>query len=203
MNILGTIRSTFFNGFFTLLPITLTMFLFSFSFRLIKSWLEPLHAMQPEILRQIPHSEIVLVFVVIFIVGIILKLFIMQTLISFFESIFERLPLISTVYTGIKQLVHAFSSHDKLSFKKVVLLEFPRKDMYSLGFLTSELPKALTPKQQERVYSIFVPTTPNPTTGYFVVAPEKDFTVVDLTTQEAMALIISGGIIQPTRYQNR
>ena len=192
---------SFFNGLLTILPITLTVALFTFSLRLITRWLEPLHDLvEMTFLRNIPYSEILLVIIVIFVIGIIIKFLILQTLIRTLESIIFKIPLVRPVYSGIKQLVQAFSIQDKITFKKVVLVEFPRKGLYSIGFLTSALPSEIAPSTQKTFYNVFIPTTPNPTSGYFVVLPEEDLIVVDLTRQEAMAMIISGGIIQPERF---
>jgi len=189
--------SLFINGLLTLLPLTLTIAIFTLTFRLLKAWLEPVAAIRPEILAWIPHVEIILTFAIIFAFGAILRFFILRQLVNFVESMLFKLPLIRPVYAGIKQLVSAFNPNNQLSFKKIVLIEFPRKGLYSIGFLTSELAPELAPQKDTKYYNIFIPTTPNPTSGYFVILPEADVTITDLSRQEAMAMIISGGIIQP------
>jgi uncharacterized membrane protein len=201
--ICATITSLFLNGLFTILPLTLTIAIFSFSLRLLKDWLAPIARHLPTCLLQIPHSEIILGILFILLVGTILKFFILRSLIHWFESLIFKLPLIRPVYSGIKQLVHAFSPQDTMSFKKVVLIEFPRKGVYSIGFVTSEVPQQLSPSTTQGFICVFVPTTPNPTTGFFMFVPTTDITVIDLTRQEAMALIISGGIIQPERFAEK
>jgi uncharacterized membrane protein len=190
----------FLNGLFAILPITLTIALFGFSLRLLKSWLEPIQRMEPEYLQKIPYSEIALVIVVIFLIGIILRFFILRSLIHWIEALISRIPLVRPIYAGIKQLVHAFSMQDKISFQSVVLVEFPRPGLYSLGFMTSEMSHVIAPESGQKWFNVFIPTTPNPTSGYFVMVPEKDIIPIELTRQEAMALIISGGIIQPERF---
>lgn len=200
--VVSTIKSIFLSGFFTILPLTLTIALLNISFKLIKSWLAPIYIHEPAYLKFIPHSEIFLVLLFIFAVGIVLKFLLLQPIIHAVESIFSRIPLWRQVYFGIKQLVHAFSSQDKLSFQHVVFIEFPRPGSYSLGFLTGSLPPELAPIPDKKFYSIFIPTTPNPTTGFYVVVVESECIIVDLTRQEAMAIIISGGIIQPDRFKN-
>lgn len=104
------------------------------------------------------------------------------------------------IYSGIKQLVQAFTVPEQLTFKKVVLIEFPRKDLYSIGFLTREIPADMAPNTVHKYFTIYIPTTPNPTTGFLIVAPENDFIIINISRQEAMSLIISGGIIQPERF---
>ncbi len=194
--------SLFLNGLITLLPIALTTVVFTITFKLIQGWLEPLQDFRPAFLKMVPYSEILLVFVAILFVGIILRVLVLRSIIHSTENLISKIPLVRPVYLGIKQLVQAFGVQDKRSFKKVVLIEFPRKNMYSLGFLTSKMSQQLTPNVDEKYFSIFIPTTPNPTSGYFIMLPEKDIMVVDLSHQEAMALIISGGIIQPDRFKD-
>jgi len=204
--LLNYIKSIFLNGLLTILPIALTIGVFVYTFRLFKAILEPLNCMVPRVIQEkvlynIPHSEFILAFLLIILIGAIFKNFFLKSLLHEIESTFFKLPLMQPLYFGIKQLVQAFTVKDKLTFKKVVFVEFPRKEIYSIGFLTTELPPTLSPNQRKKFYNIFIPTTPNPTTGYLILVPEEDIIIVDLTRQEAMSLIISGGIIQPDRYQ--
>lgn len=201
----GYIWSLFISGFLTLLPITVTIGLFAFTFKLMKTWFAPLKQFQQKIpyLNHIPHAEIILAFAVIFFAGLVLKSFLIRSIIKMVEALLEQVPLVRPVYNGVKQLVSAFSPQDKESFKQVVLVEFPRAGLYSIGFQTTKMATELTPDSSETFYNVFVPTTPNPTTGYLVVVRKKDFKPLDLTTQEAMALIISGGIVQPIRYPHK
>ena len=213
--LLGFLWSIFLNGLLTILPISITVALFHISINLIKGWLSPLYLLVKAsalgylpyterifyFFEKIPESEIIFVIIILFLVGTILKLFVLHTLIHRIESLLFKIPLVRPVYSGVKQLVHAFSLQDKITFKQVVIVEFPRKDIYSLGFLTSELPVELAPNQTEKFFNIFVPTTPNPTSGFFLIVPEREIAMTSLTRQEAMALIISGGIIQPDRFK--
>jgi len=187
------------NGFLTILPIALTIVIFKITLNLIISWLEPLKPFVPTYL-DIPYGEVVLAILIIFLFGTILKIFVMRSIINTIENFLIKLPLVRPIYSGIKQLVQAFSAHDKITFKKVVLIEFPRKGIYSVGFLTSELAPDLAPNKEEKFYNIFVPTTPNPTSGYFIILPERDIIIISITRQDAMAMIISGGIIQPKKH---
>lgn len=199
MLLLDMLKSIFLNGLLIILPITLTAALFRFSFLLIKGWLEPVHRWEPPALRAIPHSEIILVILVIFFVGAILKFFLLRKIVHFFEDLVSRIPLLRQVYFGFKQIVHALTAKDKFSFQQVVLVEFPRKGMYKIGFITGPTAEAIMGERSNEYFNIFIPTTPNPTSGFFVFVAKEDFILLDLTRQEAMALIISGGIIQPKR----
>jgi uncharacterized membrane protein len=201
--ILETIKAIFLTGFLTLLPITLTVALFAFSWRVIQGWLEPLNRIRPAIFEQIPHAELILVLLFIFITGTILKLFVMRSAINILESILEKIPLVRSVYGGIKRIVNAFGTQDKESFRQVVLVEYPRNGVYCIGFLTSEFPQELSPDTKQEFSHVYIPTTPNPTTGYLAIIPAEQITKISLSRQEAMALIISGGIIKPTRFKRK
>lgn len=196
----------FVNGLLTILPFTLTVGLFLLSARLIINWVRPIQEFLAHpivFISTVPYKAIANQFLLllfgIMLFGIVVKTLLLRKLIAKLEELIFKIPLMSTVYSGIQQLIHAFSLQDKVTFKKVVVVEFPRKGIYSLGFLTSELPHSIAPDTTEKYYNIFIPTTPNPTSGYFVILSESNFKTIDLTRQEAMAMIISGGIIQPER----
>lgn len=194
------IISIFLNGLFALLPLALTLGIITFVLNLVTSWLNPLKTFIATYLYiTFPYIELLLLIIFIFLVGTILKIFLLRTIAHSLESMIARIPIIRPVYNGIKQLVHALNFKDEASFKKVVLVEFPRKGMYSLGFITSEMSPTLLPINKDRYYNVFIPTTPNPTSGFFIIVPEGDIEVIDITRQEAMTMIISGGIIQPKR----
>ncbi len=202
--IVHQIWSLFLGGLITLLPLTLTVAVFHTSFKILAGWLAPIKAYIPEkIATLIPYAEIVSIILIIFLFGIILRVFVLHTVVHAIEDIIIKIPLIRPIYSGIRQLIQAFSIQDKITFKQVVLIEFPRPGIHSVGFLTSELAPELTLNNPQKCYGVFIPTTPNPTSGFFVVVPESDVHVVDLTRQEAMAMIISGGIIQPERLNKK
>ncbi len=194
-------RHLFLKGLLFLLPIAITFSLFSFCFNLIRSWLIPLRRLHLPFLEMIPYYELIIVIIFIFIVGAFLHAFVLKPFIKFIEDGFAQVPLLSTVYFGAKQLIEAFSGQNKTSFKDVVYVEFPRPGIYSIGFLTSEVPTELAPDKTKTYYNVYIPTTPNPTTGFFVVLPKDQFHHADLTRQEAITLIISGGILQPDRFK--
>lgn len=198
------IWTLFLSGLITILPLTLTIAVFHTSFKIIAGWLAPVKAYIPQqISTLVPYAEILSIILIIFILGIILRVFLLHTVVHAIEDIIVKIPLIRPIYSGIRQLIHAFSFQDKVSFKQVVLVEFPRPGIHSVGFLTSELAKEVTLDNPEKCYGVFIPTTPNPTSGFFIIVPKSQVFTVDLTRQEAMAMIISGGIIQPERLNKK
>jgi uncharacterized membrane protein len=204
-----TITTLFLTGIIVLLPITLTIALITFSFRMLVRWLEPLRHITDStpFLKVIPHPEIIMAVFIILVAGVIYNVFLIRTVIHGLEHLLSQIPIIRQVYSGFKQLVQAFSLQDKMTFKQVVMVEFPRREVYSFGFLTSEFdPTHLdigTTFDERKFYNVFIPTTPNPTTGFFVIVPTEQVIKIDISRQEAMAMIISGGIIQPQNKKNR
>lgn len=195
------IWKVFLDGLLTLLPFTLTICLFTFSFKLIKGWLSPLRRLHLPFMTDIPQAEIIVGLGIIFIAGIFLKSFIIRSCIRSVEVIVEHVPLVRHVYSGIKQLIHAFSPDDNDTFKQVVIVEFPLAGTYTFGFQTKPVLKELSPVEDQEFYNVFIPTSPNPTSGFFVMIHKNSIKTVELTTQEAMTLIISGGIIQPDKFK--
>jgi len=201
--ILQRLWSLFLNGLFTILPLTLTIALFNTSFKLLSQWLQPLNRLtQCTFLHKIPYAEFILAIGTILLVGIFVKTVLLDSLILAIEQFLSRIPMVRPIYSGIKQLVGAFNVQDQVTFKEVVLIEFPRKGIYAFGFLTGELSPTIAPNQDEKFFNIFLPTTPNPTTGFLLILPEQDIQRVDgITRHEAMSMVISGGIIQPERFK--
>ncbi len=197
LSFIDSVTSLFLTGLFSLLPITLTIAVFTLTLRVLQSWLEPLKRFGLPFLGTIPYSELILAIIIIFIAGTLYNMFILRPIIHAIENLFSRIPLIRPVYSGIKKLVEAFSFQDKVSFTKVVRIEFPRPGIYSIGFLANQVDEKIAPDINKKYHSIFIPTTPNPTSGFLVIVPEDQIEIIEITRQEAMAMIISGGIIQP------
>lgn len=194
-----TSSALFISGFLTLLPFTLTYSVFAFSFKVIKNLFQPLTLVQNKIpyLKDIPHAEIILALILIVLAGIFLKSFIIQSLFHLFEYCLIKIPFIRPVYNSTKQLVNAFSPKDNKELKKVVLVEFPYRGSFAMGFQTSVVPSPFAPNNESEYVGVFVPTSPNPTSGFFIMVKKESVQPMDITPQEAMALIISGGIVYP------
>ncbi len=208
--------AVFLNGLLTILPIVLTVALFNIVLKVLTGWLEPIRrglvavsnkvpASKPIIyflFNKIPYFEVIIALLIIVIIGIIVRVFILRTLWHAIEHFFLKIPIMRTVYSGMKQMITAFDPQNE-SFQKVVIVEFPRVGMYSIGFLAGEIAPELAPNSQRIFCSVYIPTTPNPTTGFYLMVPQQDITITDLSRQEATAMIISGGIIQPARFMKK
>jgi uncharacterized membrane protein len=201
---LAVITTFFVSGLFTILPITLTLSLFYIAWHFISKLTAPLHdIIVPPFLRTIPYFEVIFVVLIIIAIGALMDLVLARSLVHSAEKLVAKLPLINPIYSGLKQLTSAFSMQGKASFKHVVLVEFPRKGVYSVGFLSSDFPMELSPDKTTKFYNVFIPATPNPLHGAYVIFPENEVIITELSRQEAMSMIMSGGIIQPERYQQK
>jgi len=129
--------------------------------------------------------------------GFAAKIILFRNIFGFGESVLYRVPMISTIYKGLKEMSSAFLSDQNSIFKKVVLIQYPKNGVYAIGFVTSETRGEAQEKTKENVINVFVPTTPNPTSGMLVLVPEKDVILLDMSVADGMKMIISGGAVTP------
>ncbi|VAW87443.1 Uncharacterized membrane anchored protein Mext_4159 [hydrothermal vent metagenome] len=154
---------------------------------------------QPETLLgfNIPGLGVVMAVLIVLITGIIVANFFGRQLVAAWESLLGRIPLVRTIYHSVKQVaVTIFSSQGK-SFRKVLLIEYPRKGIYTLAFQTGDAVEEVKQKSGKNLINVFVPTTPNPTSGFFIMVPDEDVQVLDLSIDEALKMIMSLGVIVP------
>jgi uncharacterized membrane protein len=142
-------------------------------------------------------AALLLAVVLVSLIGSLARYYFGKKLIELVDLALLRVPLLNKIYGTIKQVNAAFSSGSKSSFKQVVLVEFPRAGQYSLGFVTGEQTQEVQVKTKEKVVSVFVPTTPNPTSGFLVLVPEKEITRLDMSVADGIKFIISLGSIAP------
>jgi uncharacterized membrane protein len=154
--------------------------------------------------RDMPVVQLSLEVLSIFVVLLLITLFgygsrlvLGRMLLRSFERILDSLPFINTVYRTVKQIVDTFGQQNKAVFQEVVLLEYPRKQSYVLGFLTSKARGETQSVTGEEIVNVFVPTTPNPTSGFLLMIPEQDIRRLDMSVADGMKLIISGGAVVP------
>jgi len=150
--------------------------------------------------RQIPGIGFIALVLIIIATGIIARNYFGRKIVLFGDQLVERIPLINRVYGAIKQISTAFLSSKREVFKKAVLFEYPRKGIYSIGFYTQDTRGPVQQSLDADVVSIFLPTTPNPTSGFLLFVPKNDIIELDLTIEEALKLVISGGAVVPNRY---
>jgi uncharacterized membrane protein len=147
--------------------------------------------------RSLPGVGIIASILLIFASGFLMSNIIGQKLLHYVEKILQNIPVVPKVYFGIKQIIDAFSVNGKHMFSKVVLIEYPRKGIFVIGFLTGECRGEVQEKTAAKVINVFVPTTPNPTSGMLVLIPEEEIIYLDMTVEEGLKLIVSAGMVVP------
>ncbi len=155
---------------------------------------------QPEALIgfAIPGLGIVLTLIVLLTTGVLAANIVGRSMVGLWEKMLERIPVVRAVYSAAKNFTEIVFSDSSQSFKKVLLIEYPRKGLYSLAFQTSSELGEVQGRTGEDVICTFVPTTPNPTSGFIIIVPRKDLIELDMEIDEALKMIISLGVIVPT-----
>jgi uncharacterized membrane protein len=195
------IFSYFKHGIFILFPIISTVFIVRFFINLFSGWLNPLKIFLPCMVKNIPFIEFIAGFALFLLVGYIFSYHHLNNILDKIEKkIISKIPAINKIYMGIKQILHLITKKkDAKDEEQVAWVRLPYRDIYCLGFMTGNLPREFCPRNDETFYCFFIPHTPNPITGYFITASSKDCIFTTLTKEEAMSLIISGGIIKPNQ----
>ena len=195
-SVLSSLRNNFIAGIVVLIPIGitlyLTVFIINISSNLIPKEINPNHYLP----YNIPGLEILIAVLLITIIGWISLSFIGKRLFNFFESILNKIPIIRTVYSAVEQLIETFTS-SKTDKKTVVLVEYPRKGVYAVGFATKENTGEIKNKAGKELMNVFVPTTPNPTSGFLLMFPKDEIIYLDLSFEEASKFIVSAGSFNP------
>ena len=191
-SLLSSLRNNFIAGVVVLIPIGITLYLTLFivkvSSKIIPNEINPNHYLP----YNIPGLEIIIAVLLITIIGWISLSFIGKKLFNLFESILNKIPIIRTIYSAVEQLIETFTK-SKSDKKTVVLIEYPRKGVYAVGFATKENTGEIKNKAGKELINIFVPTTPNPTSGFLLMFPKDEVIYLDLSFEEASKFIVSAG----------
>ena len=190
------LRNYFFTGVIVLIPIGFTLylskFLINFSTKLVPSGLNP----NTYLPYSIPGIEIILTIIFITIVGGLSLSFLGKKFLQLIDDLFKRIPILRTIYSAIGQMTESFRNQDG-NKKSVVLLEYPRKGSWAVGFATKENTGEIKLKTNLNLVNVFVPTTPNPTSGFLLMIPKEDLIYLDMTFEEASKFIVSAGTSTP------
>ena len=147
--------------------------------------------------HQIPGIGLIISIITITFIGAITPGFIGRTLLKAGERILNKMPVVRSIYGAIKQIMETVMSTHSDSFREVVLVEYPRKGIWVIGFVTGETKGEVQSLTKDKVINIFVPTTPNPTSGFLLFIPQKDLVYMDMKVEDAVKMVISGGIVTP------
>ena len=193
------IRSYLLAGLVVWLPILVTFVVLRFILDLLDQSVALLpDAYQPEQLvgYHLPGLGVLLSLLLLFITGLLATNFLGQKLVRWSESILDRIPLVRSIYNATKQMIQAIFSTNSLAFRKVLLIEYPRKGLWSLAFQTGSVREDITQHTGVEMLSIFIPTTPNPTGGFLLMIPKSDVVELAMSVDDAFKLIISLGVMQ-------
>lgn len=198
------VRNIFITGLLVTLPIAFTIFILNFLFKTLDNWLSPsitklLILAGAPILEdfRVPGLGVAATVFIIFLVGVLTKNIFGAKLVQLGEMIVEKIPIVRNIYTGAKQVVTTIAHTDTNAFNRVVLIEFPRKGIHAMGFVTSETKGEVQALTEGDVVSVFIPTTPNPTSGFLVFLPQNDIIDLTMSVEDGIKLIISCGIVTP------
>jgi uncharacterized membrane protein len=190
------LRNYFITGIVVLIPIGFTLylsrFLINISTKLVPAGLNP----NNYIPYAIPGIEILLTIIFITIVGGLSLSFLGKKILQIVDNLFKRIPILRTIYSAIVQLTDSFRNQEG-SQKSVVLVEYPRKGSWAVGFATKENKGELKDKTNKELINVFVPTTPNPTSGFLLMFPKEDVIYLDMSFEEASKFIVSAGTSNP------
>ena len=206
-----SIKANLLTGLVVLLPVFLTIWLLWKLFLLVDGFLnDSVRLLLGVVLKieffrthDIPGMGFIAVIVMLFIAGVIARNFAGKKIVAATNRVIVRIPLANKIYTAIDQIARAFLSGKREVFQKPVLIEYPRKGMYSIGFYTQNTTGPVQDSLPEDVISVFLPTTPNPTSGFLLFVPKTDVIPLDLTVEDALKVVISGGAVVPGPLSSR
>ena len=195
-SITASLRTYFFTGVVVLIPIGITLYLTKFiiqiSSKIIPEEINPNNYLP----FSIPGLEILISIIIITLVGGLSFSFIGKKLLQLINDLFKRIPILRTIYSAITQMTETFTNKDD-SKRSVVLVEYPRKGTWAVGFATKKNETEISSKTNKNLINVFLPTTPNPTSGFLLMFPEEEIVYLDMTFEEASKFIVSAGTSAP------
>ena len=190
------LRNYFITGVVVLIPIGFTLYLsiilIGFSSKIIPENINPNNYLP----YSVPGIEIIITILFITIVGGLSLSYYNKKILKLIDDLFKRIPFLRTVYSAILQMTETFSNKDQ-DKKSVVLIEYPRKGVWAVGFATKENTGEMAQKTNQKLVNVFVPTTPNPTSGFLLMVPKEDLIYLDMNFEEASKFIVSAGTSRP------
>ena len=202
ISILQRTRNNFLRGLILVIPVTLTAYLVWGAVNFIDEKVIPLLPLtyNPETYfeKSIPGYGVFIFIVFTTLIGAITKGFFGRQLVKFGETVVEKTPIVRTIYKAVKQILETVLNNSNNSFKEACLVEYPRKGIWAVAFISTDTKGEIAKKlRQKELVSIFLPTTPNPTSGFILFVPRKDILVLDMSVEEAAKLVISAGLLTP------
>jgi uncharacterized membrane protein len=193
---ISELRVILVRGSVVIIPVALTYWFFSALLNAIDGILSPLF--EQLLGRPVPGLGFVSMVVLVLIVGLLSRNLVGRVLFRWFEKLVASVPLVRGVYGAIKDLIGAFTvGGEGRTFRQVVLVEYPRAGLYTIAFVTNEMTFTDSRKKTIDFVNVYIPNPPNPTSGVLILVPKKDVVVLDLTIEQGLKLVLSGGIVTP------
>jgi uncharacterized membrane protein len=193
-------KRKFLTGLLVLLPTVLTAYVLYRIFVWVDGFLKPITVRYPFL--DIPGIGFVAVIVIILLAGVFGGGFFGRTLFRWVEGGFEKIPMVRSIYVSLKQVSEVFLKQERTVFKEVVLIEYPRRGVYVIGLVTSTWRFRVADGKEQDFITVFLPTTPNPTSGLFLMVPRSEAITSDLSIEDALKMVISGGAVVPPGHQS-
>ena len=195
-SILVKFRNYFFAGVVVLIPIGITLYFTLFLIRISSKFLPKELNPNHYLLYDIPGVEIIISIFLISLIGWLSLSFIGRKLLEILNNILKRIPILRTIYSALSQMTETFTKGES-GKKNVVLIEYPRKGLWAVGFATKDNTGEISSKTKKNLVNVFIPTTPNPTSGFLLMFPKEDVIYLDMTFEEASKFIVSAGTSDP------
>ena len=201
MKFWNLISSFFFRGLITVLPLLVTLWLlwvvFSFADGLLGKLIELIVG------RPLPGVGFLIIIVFIFITGILTTFILGEKIIQYVERFLSRVPIVKSIYVSVKQINDVFFQKRGKGYQRACVVEYPRKGIYTVGFITGEAAKEIEKKTNTReLVNIFIANTPTPATGFLIAVPAKEVKLLDMRIEDAFKYVVSGGVLKPSKRKN-
>ena len=202
-NFTSKLRNNFLTGLAVIIPVFITTYLIWSTIGLVDGWVLPLipekYTIDKFIGIDIKGIGVVIFLLFTVIIGSLTKGYFGRTILKSAESLVDRMPVVRSIYNGIKQIAETIFNQSNNSFERACLVEYPRKGIWAVAFVSTKTKGEVNSKLGENkdLYSIFLPTTPNPTSGFLLFLPEKDIVFLDMSVEDAAKLVISAGLVTP------
>ena len=197
------LRGYFFTGLLFTAPIALTIYLTCMFINFIDNKIQPIipETYYPEYYLKIPGMGLIIGVIFLTIIGSLMAGVFGRYLIKLSEHLLKKMPGVSSLYSTIKQIFQTLFNNKSTAFREVVMVEYPRKGIWSLGFITGITKGEVQDVTKNKVVNVFIPTTPNPTSGYLLFVSSKDIYPLNMTVEEGIKMVVSAGLVTPNKYK--
>ncbi|MEC9290857.1 MAG: DUF502 domain-containing protein [Pseudomonadota bacterium] len=202
------LRDNFIAGILLVLPVLITFYILTFVIGLVESTVTEIIPFEERINKYVPYDmgnivELFIALSALIFIGIIARLYVGKKLLGWWDALMLSIPGVRAIYGATKQIIETVSVSNSSSFRDVVLVEYPRKGLYAIAFVTGETRGEVQKVTDDTMVNVFLPTTPNPTSGFLLFVPKKDMIKLHMTVDQGVKMVISGGIVTPSMAEGR